>query len=536
MKKPAFRFQDLRLRNQMFLSYALVGILPFLIFSICIMALTHHQIRNSAMAHFESTMHNCGAVLQQKANKIDLAMNIVASNTGASEAINTEYASGYDKYYQITNFFDTVIDTVLFTNPELEEARFYVNDTLASIRKNFLPLEALEGQDIFLQIRNSVGTKWFYKDGAFWVYMKIYHPANPKEYAVMEVMIPKEELLEPAIFSELSYELLLRGDSVVQSGELPSSNERQTMPVIEGEMSLVGYLDFGGNLLFGGAFWAVMLGILAAFLLLLFTIKTFADGFAGRIYAINRLLSITVKNNFSDTLPEEYHDEIGQLTATINQMIRETKQLIQDVYEGQIKQREYEMKALQAQMNPHFLYNVLSAINWHALTTNNTSISEIVTSLSKFYRTALNQGSNVTTVENELENIRAYLKIQQSIHNGSFDVEYEIDPKALRCQMPNLIIQPIVENAIEHGIDLKTEGRGLLCIQVHRDEDWIQFEISDNGVGIPEEKMEDLLKRDSKSYGLRNVNKRLELFYRDRYRFEFFCEDGTTFLLRLPVS
>ena len=279
----------------------------------------------------------------------------------------------------------------------------------------------------------------------------------------------------------------------------------------------------------------ILLGILAAFVLLLFTIHRFADGFAKRIQVINNALSETVQNHFSVTLPENYHDEIGELTIKLNKMIRDTARLIQDVYESRIKEREYEMKALQAQLNPHFLYNTLSAINWHALTTNNTSISEIVTALSRFYRTALNSGNNITTIENEFENIKAYVQIQQNIHNHSFDVTYEVEPAILPYHMPNLILQPIVENAIEHGLDLKTDGRGKLTIHAAEHGEEILLEVIDNGVGISQDKLDRLLKQDSKSYGLRNVNKRLELFYGNQYRLEYYSSCvGTTFQIFLP--
>ena len=249
---------------------------------------------------------------------------------------------------------------------------------------------------------------------------------------------------------------------------------------------------------------------------------------------MNTVLAETVKNRFTVTLPNQYSDEIGELTTVINNIILETKQLIVDVYESQIREREYAMKALQAQINPHFLYNTLSAINWHAIKTDNIEISEIVTSLSNFYRTALNKGSNVTTVRNELENIRAYVKIQENIHNFSFDVAYEIDEQVLDYEMPNLIIQPIVENAIEHGIDEKTDGRGMLAIRVFRKEDSICFEIADNGKTIAFKKMEELLQQDSKNYGMKNVNKRLELFYRDKYVFTFRRDKETVFILEIP--
>lgn len=235
----------------------------------------------------------------------------------------------------------------------------------------------------------------------------------------MEVRISRNMLFEPQLFKDLSCDVQLAGQTIWSSQSRQRSAFQRTTQLFGGQGSITGYMNeqdirnaAGQNLSL------IMLGILAAFCLLTVAINKFSRSFVSRIDRINRQLSVTVQNRFITTLEEDYQDEIGHLIAMINQMIRDTRRMIQDVYESRLKQREYELKALQAQLNPHFLYNVLSAINWHALTTGNQQISSIVTSLSRFYRTALNQGSSVTTIENELSNIRAYLDIQLSIHNA----------------------------------------------------------------------------------------------------------------------
>ena len=121
---------------------------------------------------------------------------------------------------------------------------------------------------------------------------------------------------------------------------------------------------------------------------------------------------------------------------------------------------EEELKALQAMMNPHFLYNCLSSIKWKAIRSDQDDIAEITGLLATFYRTALNGGRQITIVQNELENIKAYLQIQLKSHENNFDVEYQLDEAGGECQMPNFLLQPIVENAICHGADLCESERG----------------------------------------------------------------------------
>lgn len=521
-----------KLREQMFLSYVVVGLLPFLIFSFCIIQMTNRQLEESLNKSLDSVFHSSYTSLEQKVEKVENAMDIIAMDSNMASILNTEYQSSYEKYTDITGYFDSFITAVMVANPEITQFEFYVNDSLAGIRQNFHPLAEVEEFEGFAEFSASIEAQWYYVDGQFVVMQKIYTPLMDGHFAVMAAWLPYDRVVDPQTFETLPYSVTLRGTAIEEASLSDGTRTRsRSGEIMNGAGTLELYIEGG---LYSSTLLIVFGGIFAAFLLLLVTINRFAGGFASRIRAINRTLSETVRNNFSVTFSEEYQDEIGDLTVMLNRMIRDTKKLIQDVYESRIKEQEYEMKALQAQINPHFLYNTLSAINWHALSTENSEISDIVSSLSKFYRTALNRGSNVTTVGNELENIRAYLRIQQKIHNNSFDVAYEIEESVLPCRMPNLIIQPIAENAIEHGLDQKVEGRGKLWIRVRRDGASLLVEIADNGPGIAGGSLEDLLAQDSKGYGLQNVDKRLRIFYGEKYYMKYFYRDGAVFQLFLP--
>lgn len=251
-----------------------------------------------------------------------------------------------------------------------------------------------------------------------------------------------------------------------------------------------------------------------------------------RLNYVTEELSLIVERDFQTTLSEDYSDEIGRLSRIVNQMIRDIKKHIEDKYQSELKRKEYEFQALQAQINPHFLYNALSAANWHAIAAGNMETSAIVTMLAKFYRTALNKGERVTTVQNEMSNIKAYVEIQLLIHNHSFKVDYQIDRDAYPYFMPNLIIQPIVENAIEHGIDHLEGERGYLLVAVRASATDIAIEVANNGA--PLKCPEKLLERESTGYGLSNVNKRLELFFGSRYDLRFEGGELTRVLLRFP--
>ena len=218
-------------------------------------------------------------------------------------------------------------------------------------------------------------------------------------------------------------------------------------------------------------------------------------------------------------------------------MIFQIKSLIEDVYESKLIQKDYEMKALQAQINPHFLYNTLSLINWMAIEADQTEISKITLNLSTFYRTALNKGKNTLTVRDELKNTRSYLDIQLMMHDYEFDVDIDINDEILEYKILNLILQPLVENAIDHGIDLKTNGRGRITITGKKEKDNIYLIVEDNGVGMEQDKINTILTNKSKGSGVRNVNERIKLYYGEDYSMHIESEigRGTKIIIKIPV-
>ena len=199
--------------------------------------------------------------------------------------------------------------------------------------------------------------------------------------------------------------------------------------------------------------------------------------------------------------------------SSISRMMDQINHLISEVYEGKIKLQNSEMKALQAQINPHFLYNSLSIINWKALEAGEDEISKVTLALSTYYRTSLNRGETMTTVENEISNIRAYLKIQLVMHDDSFAVKEEIDPEISGYEIPKLILQPLVENAIDHGLDMSESEEKCLYVGVTQDGDSLVFTVRDNGIGMEQQKADEILTYQSSGYGVRNVCERIQVLY-----------------------
>lgn len=256
------------------------------------------------------------------------------------------------------------------------------------------------------------------------------------------------------------------------------------------------------------------------------------------INLISRLLSTRVlqlkhcaeevsQGNFDLTLEEGYSDEIGIVSASFNKMCRKINEMMEEMYQLGMEKRKEELKALQAMMNPHFLYNCLSSIKWKAIRSEQDEIADITGLLAKFYRTALNNGKQITIVQNELENVKAYLQIQLKSHENSFEVIYDLAEEGRECRMPNFLLQPIVENAICHGVDFCEGEKGKIRIEYLCEEDFLVFHVYNNGGKLSEEEVEKILSTPGKGYGIYNIRERIRMYYDEECGlFSHLTEDG----------
>lgn len=209
--------------------------------------------------------------------------------------------------------------------------------------------------------------------------------------------------------------------------------------------------------------------------------------------------------------------EVVALAKTFNHMVIEIKQLMQNIVIEQKEKRKSEFQALQTQIHPHFLYNTLDSIVWLAENNMNKEVVEMVIALSRFFRISISRGKNVISVKDELEHAQHYLLIQKIRYNKKFDYELDIDPKVYDYTIVKLVLQPIIENAIYHGINSEFE-KGKILIKAYPHKKTLVFEIENNGYGITPERILELTNQmkqegQAKSVGLRNVYQRIKLYY-----------------------
>ena len=236
-------------------------------------------------------------------------------------------------------------------------------------------------------------------------------------------------------------------------------------------------------------------------------------------------------------------DEIGHLSMKFNQMMDRIRNLKEQVIEEQEDKRKYELQALQAQINPHFLYNTLDSIIWMA-ETNDSKIVAMTEALAKLFRISLNKGNEEISLERELEHVKNYLIIQSMRYADKFTYEISAEPGVERCRTIKLILQPIVENCIYHGIK-KKRGTGKITIRAYRREQNLIIEVSDDGCGMPEEICRKILSDEIESenisgsgIGVKNVNERIQLRFGKKYGLSYSSEEGvgTTVTYVLPYN
>ncbi len=243
-------------------------------------------------------------------------------------------------------------------------------------------------------------------------------------------------------------------------------------------------------------------------------------------------------------LPEtKARDEIGDLINTYNYMTDELEDLMEQQKRSAEELRIAEYRALQAQINPHFLYNMLDMINWLSKSGKSEEVSIAVQYLSKFYKLTLSKKEVTTTISEELRHAALYIKLQNMRFENKIDFLIDVPDEILDCEIPKLVLQPIVENSILHGILGKESKAGTIVIMAWVEGDEIVFVVSDDGVGIPPEQMEHILTGEGKSksgnnIGIYNTHRRLQLYYNNpnfglTYRSSL--GSGTEVEVRIPM-
>ena len=236
--------------------------------------------------------------------------------------------------------------------------------------------------------------------------------------------------------------------------------------------------------------------------------------------------------------------EVQHLGKSVQDMKFRIKGLMQDIVNEHEEKRKSEFDSLQAQINPHFLYNTLDIIVWQIENEKQSEAVHTVTALARFFRLSLGKGKNIVTVRDEIDHVKNYLMIQHMRFKNKFDYEFDIAEDVLELPSLKLMLQPLVENAIYHGMEFM-DGDGMIMVKAWRKEDELYLSVADNGLGMTEDKVEMILTGKSTSgngrgsgIGVKNVNERIKLYFGEAYGLTIDSEpdEGTTVIIHLPAK
>lgn len=256
-----------------------------------------------------------------------------------------------------------------------------------------------------------------------------------------------------------------------------------------------------------------------------------------------------IMKNFDETMLDETIDirgsrEIVQITDGLNNMIGNVNAIIEDAKRKEKEKKQAELSALRYQIHPHFLYNTLNSIRILALYNKQTEIAKSIQVLARLLKNLLSQES-VLPLSKEFEFIKDYVDLLQLRYKNMIDVSYEMDASLDTCEIPNMLLQPVIENAVSHGLAEKLAGQtepAKLYINAHKENGMLLIEVTDNGVGMNDEKVRHILSEPigaaSGGIGLRNIVERIKLLYGDAYGVSVTSQEGffTTVTIRLPIQ
>ena len=565
MKKLLHWFNGIKLRYKLAIFYSLFCFLPVML----LFWLSFLQMRSIID---DKGKMNLQSYLQQSVSSMDRTLDgynslsdYIAFDRTLAEVFSMEYGTPYEQYEQLTQKVDSILRTASYFHGGMQQITIYTDNGMVKHDTTVAPVSEIEETDWYQKTLEHPGLNWFanYQEETLFSARKLAFSGAREGVNILYMDVDYQKLFTPyaeTLISECGLYITDQdGKLVFEESRFSGKNQNYDLTYSEfleqrdrGSTDYIILCEQSNTT--GWTVWLYQpvglageamrpIGVMAGVTILICIFAAVLAYFitsgmvSSRIERLTHFMQEVQEGSMDMQMESDDRDEIGMLYRGFGSMMKRIRTLINEVYLSKITQKEAELKALQAQINPHFLYNTLSLINWKALAAGEEDISRMTLALSTFYRTALNRGRNVLQVETELSNTRAYLEIQSMLHDGDFDYEIEAQTEILQCESLNLILQPLVENAIHHGIEEKTDGRGKITVRGWKEDNCVWFMVEDNGVGMEQEVADKILTMESKGYGVRNVDERIRLCYGEKYamKVESVVGKGTKMTIHFPA-
>ncbi len=557
------KFRDMRLTGKLVVIYLLAGFVPVII----ILSITYMEMKKILWDRETTILQSyVRQTTDAMDNELEIYNNLskyISYNQSIAKILSADQ-SAYQNYEQFSTVIDPLLSSIMYFHENVNQVTIYTDASDVKHGSTVAPLKDLsDGTHAYDDLDNNIHWRIDMENHTAFSVSRMAMLEQRGAKGVLYVSVDYDSVFQPFYTETMfdNYGLVIEdeyGNTIFAKNKFADDkaayelNVDQFKALREMENSGYQFIDRTSNAtgwnicvykpdrLIISSVQPILIIAGVAILVSMFAgitcIHIISEFITKRIKKLQKTMKATETGNLGMVIENDSADEIGDLINGYNSMSKRLDETVNEVYQSKIKEKEYEMRALQAQINPHFLYNSLSMINWKALEADQEDISHITLALSTFYRTALNKGKNILLVKDEIANIKSYLDIQLAMHDNSFDVVYDIDDSILKYETLNLILQPLLENAIGHGIDVKTDGRGEIRIEGKENGDFLDFTVSDNGVGMTKTQAAMILSKSSNGYGVSNVNERIKLYYGEQYAVKIDSTPGvgTKVMLHFP--
>lgn len=577
MNEQRSKFRYLPIGYKLMLTYMVFIIVPVLVIGLVSHSMYDQSIRKHTRNNIQGTLLQIRDNIEYKMKDVNRISSILYGDYELYRYLRS-YEEGWENYDRITKYVIPKIEAASSsTGMKLWVSVFFRNESINEIHHSTFgkenptdynwPYEIYHMNRIrdkdwyksFPPEKYSVTMKWSQierdaENSRISLLRRLVDTNNPlklQEVGFLRINVAISELFDSINYSKIGNDSVIylvdeQGRSIYQSGKLPA-NEADTQS---------NYLTIQETV--GKQSWKLVAHVPLSIIqedsmkvrlfvificLICFIVLSFAGVFISRYFSIRITKFVSVLNAFREgdlhkRISYRGKDEFSQIATALNNMGENVEALIKEVYLTQLQKKEAELEMLQSQINPHFLYNTLSSINRLAKFGENEKLQQMVLGLAKFYRLALNNGKLMIPVHNELEQAQAYVDIQKIKYGDRISIMFDIDPSVWPYSTVKLIIQPFIENVLEHAW---CGDRIFIRIVAKKDGDDLLFRIIDDGVGMTAQRIHDIFDgRDhvNTGYGIRNVDQRIKLHYGAEYGVTIVSGlgIGTSVSIRIPAE
>ena len=587
MKKLFNFFKNLSVKWKFVSTYFIILILQIILTGFYLYIQASNSTIDEAKLVMEQNLMQTRSSIIQKEQVIENISPIIKYDKKIQNFLEQKYDNGLDQIEDYQFSFAPIMDNLIRQNNTINAIKMYMQDTIVTEKNNsYYSASARTSPELYKKMLEDkpstqgwtsthISTDYSYKtsEQVFSFSSEIISASSFQSVGVLEIEIKENvlfDMLREPVISKLGKIFIVDDKGTIVSNNIPKlfnknvsnsgildfvKNKKTSkietvnnvksivisIPVEEIGCSVVGVFPVSNfNSKVKESIANIIISLLIASLLLGIIIYLTTNLLLGRVKILVKAMKQVKAGNIDVSVEVKSKDEFGELGSSFNHMTSRIHDLVETVYKIQIMEREAELKALESQINPHFLYNTLATISWVARKENPAEVVKITNSLAKFYRLVLSKGQTLISVKEEVDIVASYLYIQKIRFEDTLDVIYDLDESIYNYRIIKNILQPIVENALRHGIADK-RGHSTIIIKTKRYENQLCFKIIDDGVGMNKHRLEEILSgaiktESSGGYAIKNIMERLRAYYGEEHSFEIFSRPGMGTVVTIKVA